>query len=192
MYICTYCIFPLICYTVDCQLVLFLLQSFDNLLSLLQSVKAREEGKVPEVKRTAPVKEQQVRSQKPAVLTQYSRYDQERFKSTQDTLGFKIDTTSTHLSLKSATVRHCVCVCVCVCVRACACTCVRTCTCVFVCVRAHVCVFVHTYVHVCKYSCINGSCVTLNEVLRYGLVCLCTVGSTSKASESFVCTECKE
>jgi parafibromin len=78
-------------------------KSFDNLLSLLQSVKAREEGKVPEVKRTAPVKEQQVRSQKPAVLTQYSRYDQERFKSTQDTLGFKIDTTSTHLSLKSAT-----------------------------------------------------------------------------------------
>ncbi|KAL5011516.1 hypothetical protein ScPMuIL_010067 [Solemya velum] len=75
-----------------------------NIFSILQSIKAREEGShrhhhnpVPHTPSMAPARMQPVAS--------YSRYDQERFKGKEETEGFKIDTMGTHLglTLKSVT-----------------------------------------------------------------------------------------
>lgn len=77
-----------------------------NILSLLQSIKAREEGRVkppaPPIKLPEPP-----RINRPVVQqAQYNRYDQERFnKQKEETEGFKIDTMGTYhgMSLKLVT-----------------------------------------------------------------------------------------
>lgn len=79
-------------------------QFLKNILAILTSIKAQEDGKAapqeqaPEV---APVAKDLVK--KPATVNRYDRYDQERFDSQKDTEGFKIDTMATFhgLSLQS-------------------------------------------------------------------------------------------
>ncbi len=78
-----------------------------NVMAILQSIKAREEGKAGQQKqqqqqaskKDAP----EVVVKKPAPAASYSRYDQERFGSQIDKGGFKIDTSATFhgLSLES-------------------------------------------------------------------------------------------
>ncbi|KAK0065685.1 parafibromin [Biomphalaria pfeifferi] len=77
-----------------------------NIFSILQSIKAREEGTQRSqnpsqsmVSTSAP----QARPQQP--ITGYNRYDQERFKGKEETEGFKIDTMGTFhgMALKSVT-----------------------------------------------------------------------------------------
>lgn len=76
-----------------------------NVLAILQSVKAKEGGKVGQNKQEQqPVKKEvQEAVKKPVPAASYSRYDQERFGSHIDKGGFKIDTSATFhgLSLES-------------------------------------------------------------------------------------------
>ncbi|KAG7269853.1 hypothetical protein CRUP_032811 [Coryphaenoides rupestris] len=68
-----------------------------NIFAILQSVKAREEGRAPE-QRPAPNAAQvdpSTRNKQP-VPAAYNRYDQERFKGKEETEGFKIDTMGTY------------------------------------------------------------------------------------------------
>ncbi|CAD6991141.1 parafibromin [Ceratitis capitata] len=78
-----------------------------NIFAILQGIKAREEG------RNRPAAQQAIKMPEPAriakpqpQLTQYNRYDQERFnRQKEETEGFKIDTLGTYhgMSLKSVT-----------------------------------------------------------------------------------------
>ncbi|MEQ2267099.1 accessory factor associated with RNA polymerase II, partial [Xenotaenia resolanae] len=85
------------------------MQNFSkNIFAILQSVKAREEGRAPEqrpAQNTAQV-DPSLRNKQP-VPAAYNRYDQERFKGKEETEGFKIDTMGTYhgMTLKSVTVR---------------------------------------------------------------------------------------
>ncbi|XP_053738979.1 parafibromin [Synchiropus splendidus] len=77
-----------------------------SIFAILQSVKAREEGRAPEQRppqNTAQV-DPSMRSKQP-VQAAYNRYDQERFKGKEETEGFKIDTMGTYhgMTLKSVT-----------------------------------------------------------------------------------------
>ena len=76
-----------------------------NVLAILQSVKAKEGGKVGQNKQEQqPVKKEVPEVvKKPVPAASYSRYDQERFGSHIDKGGFKIDTSATFhgLSLES-------------------------------------------------------------------------------------------
>lgn len=76
-----------------------------SIFPLLQSIKAREEGgsrpqpePIPVPKKTAPIRP----APQPAV---YNRYEQEGFRTKEETEGFKIDTTGTYhgMTLKSVT-----------------------------------------------------------------------------------------
>uniref|UniRef100_A0A673AIX3 Parafibromin n=1 Tax=Sphaeramia orbicularis TaxID=375764 RepID=A0A673AIX3_9TELE len=71
-----------------------------NIFAILQSVKAREEGRAPEQRPQDP----SLRNKQP-VPAAYNRYDQERFKGKEETEGFKIDTMGTYhgMTLKSVT-----------------------------------------------------------------------------------------
>uniref|UniRef100_A0A8D0Q5J0 Parafibromin n=1 Tax=Sus scrofa TaxID=9823 RepID=A0A8D0Q5J0_PIG len=78
-----------------------------NIFAILQSVKAREEGRAPEQRpapNAAPV-DPTLRTKQP-IPAAYNRYDQERFKGKEETEGFKIDTMGTYhgMTLKSVTV----------------------------------------------------------------------------------------
>ncbi|RMC08389.1 hypothetical protein DUI87_14633 [Hirundo rustica rustica] len=78
-----------------------------NIFAILQSVKAREEGRAPEQRpapNTAPT-DPTLRNKQP-IPAAYNRYDQERFKGKEETEGFKIDTMGTYhgMTLKSVTV----------------------------------------------------------------------------------------
>uniref|UniRef100_A0A8C6U721 Parafibromin n=1 Tax=Neogobius melanostomus TaxID=47308 RepID=A0A8C6U721_9GOBI len=79
-----------------------------NIFAILQSVKAREEGRAPEQRPApnAPQVDPAIRNKQP-VPAAYNRYDQERFKGKEETEGFKIDTMGTYhgMTLKSVTVR---------------------------------------------------------------------------------------
>ncbi|KAI8129190.1 hypothetical protein FF38_13099 [Lucilia cuprina] len=78
-----------------------------NIFAILQGIKAREEG------RNRPMQQNPIKMPEPArinkpqpQLTQYNRYDQERFnRQKEETEGFKIDTMGTYhgMSLKSVT-----------------------------------------------------------------------------------------
>ena len=76
-----------------------------NVLAILQSVKAKEGGKVAQSKPEQPPLKKEVPelAKKPVPAASYSRYDQERFGSHIDKGGFKIDTSATFhgLSLES-------------------------------------------------------------------------------------------
>ncbi|TRY66109.1 hypothetical protein DNTS_035594 [Danionella cerebrum] len=68
-----------------------------NIFAILQSVKAREEGRAPEQRQTqnqAQV-DPAIRNKQP-IPAAYNRYDQERFKGKEETEGFKIDTMGTY------------------------------------------------------------------------------------------------
>ncbi|XP_066293579.1 parafibromin-like [Branchiostoma lanceolatum] len=83
-----------------------------NIFAILQSVKAREEGRAPETSSAQPASSSSSSSsrmesfrkpqQAPAA---YNRYDQERFRGKEETEGFKIDTMGTYhgMTLKSVT-----------------------------------------------------------------------------------------
>lgn len=77
-----------------------------NILALLQSIKAREDGKSrPQQNLIKPQEPARVARPQPQ-LAQYNRYDQERFAQQKEmTEGFKIDTMGTYhgMSLKSVT-----------------------------------------------------------------------------------------
>jgi parafibromin len=76
-------------------------KTFQNVLSILSSVKAREDGvKKP----TAPQPENDVKEKRHAVPTTYSRYDQERFMTSEATEGFSIDTMGTYHGMSLQTV----------------------------------------------------------------------------------------
>ncbi|KAF5914021.1 hypothetical protein HPG69_010179 [Diceros bicornis minor] len=88
-----------------------------NIFAILQSVKAREEGRAPEQRpapNAAPV-DPTLRTKQP-IPAAYNRYDQERFKGKEgnksslciETEGFKIDTMGTYhgMTLKSVTVSY--------------------------------------------------------------------------------------
>uniref|UniRef100_A0A8B9WEZ0 Cell division cycle 73 n=1 Tax=Bos mutus grunniens TaxID=30521 RepID=A0A8B9WEZ0_BOSMU len=80
-----------------------------NIFAILQSVKAREEGRAPEQRpapNAAPV-DPTLRTKQP-IPAAYNRYDQERFKGKEETEGFKIDTMGTYhgMTLKSVTNSH--------------------------------------------------------------------------------------
>ncbi|OWF44257.1 parafibromin-like [Mizuhopecten yessoensis] len=64
-----------------------------NVFGILQSIKAREEGK--EKHHTEPHTPSVPQQRVPPVAA-YSRYDQERFKGKEETEGFKIDTMGTY------------------------------------------------------------------------------------------------
>uniref|UniRef100_A0A665TMR8 Parafibromin n=1 Tax=Echeneis naucrates TaxID=173247 RepID=A0A665TMR8_ECHNA len=71
-----------------------------NIFAILQSVKAREEGRAPEqrpAQNTTQV-DPSLRNKQP-VPAAYNRYDQERFKGKEETEGFKIDTMGTYHDL---------------------------------------------------------------------------------------------
>uniref|UniRef100_A0A3Q3RJE9 Parafibromin n=1 Tax=Mastacembelus armatus TaxID=205130 RepID=A0A3Q3RJE9_9TELE len=77
-----------------------------SIFAILQSVKAREEGRAPEqrpAQNTTQV-DPSLRNKQP-VPAAYNRYDQERFKGKEETEGFKIDTMGTYhgMTLKSVT-----------------------------------------------------------------------------------------
>ncbi|CAN0342553.1 parafibromin [Lethenteron reissneri] len=76
-----------------------------NIFAILQSVKAREEGKAPQEPRPAQPLSQPQPTVKQSIPAAYNRYDQERFKGKEETEGFKIDTISTYhgMTLKSVT-----------------------------------------------------------------------------------------
>uniref|UniRef100_A0A667YJL4 Parafibromin n=1 Tax=Myripristis murdjan TaxID=586833 RepID=A0A667YJL4_9TELE len=77
-----------------------------NIFAILQSVKAREEGRAPEQRpaQNATQVDPSIRNKQP-VPAAYNRYDQERFKGKEETEGFKIDTMGTYhgMTLKSVT-----------------------------------------------------------------------------------------
>uniref|UniRef100_A0A8C7USA4 Parafibromin n=1 Tax=Oncorhynchus mykiss TaxID=8022 RepID=A0A8C7USA4_ONCMY len=76
-----------------------------NIFAILQSVKAREEGRAPEQRPAQNTTlDQSIRNKQP-VPAAYNRYDQERFKGKEETEGFKIDTMGTYhgMTLKSVT-----------------------------------------------------------------------------------------
>uniref|UniRef100_A0A3Q2UJ69 Parafibromin n=1 Tax=Fundulus heteroclitus TaxID=8078 RepID=A0A3Q2UJ69_FUNHE len=77
-----------------------------NIFAILQSVKAREEGRAPEQRPTQNTTQADpsLRNKQP-VPAAYNRYDQERFKGKEETEGFKIDTMGTYhgMTLKSVT-----------------------------------------------------------------------------------------
>uniref|UniRef100_A0A9J8D1D2 Parafibromin n=1 Tax=Cyprinus carpio carpio TaxID=630221 RepID=A0A9J8D1D2_CYPCA len=77
-----------------------------NIFAILQSVKAREEGRAPEQRQTQNQTQVDpaIRNKQP-VPAAYNRYDQERFKGKEETEGFKIDTMGTYhgMTLKSVT-----------------------------------------------------------------------------------------
>uniref|UniRef100_A0A8C7WHL3 Parafibromin n=1 Tax=Oncorhynchus mykiss TaxID=8022 RepID=A0A8C7WHL3_ONCMY len=77
-----------------------------NIFAILQSVKAREEGRAPEQRpaQNTTLVDQSIRNKQP-VPAAYNRYDQERFKGKEETEGFKIDTMGTYhgMTLKSVT-----------------------------------------------------------------------------------------
>uniref|UniRef100_A0A8C2BB40 Ro60, Y RNA binding protein n=1 Tax=Cyprinus carpio TaxID=7962 RepID=A0A8C2BB40_CYPCA len=78
-----------------------------NIFAILQSVKAREEGRAPEQRQTQnQTQVDPAIRNKQAVPAAYNRYDQERFKGKEETEGFKIDTMGTYhgMTLKSVTV----------------------------------------------------------------------------------------
>ncbi|MGH0166228.1 UNVERIFIED_CONTAM: hypothetical protein FKN15_071055 [Acipenser sinensis] len=79
-----------------------------NIFAILQSVKAREEGRAPEQRPTqnATQADPSLRNKQP-VPAAYNRYDQERFKGKEETEGFKIDTMGTYhgMTLKSVTLK---------------------------------------------------------------------------------------
>ncbi|KAL9988717.1 hypothetical protein ACROYT_G003195 [Oculina patagonica] len=77
-------------------------QFLKNVLAILQSVKAQEEGKVKQLQNQDPFATPEIRK-KPATPVPYNRYDQERFRGKEETEGFKIDTMGTYhgLSLES-------------------------------------------------------------------------------------------
>uniref|UniRef100_A0A674N8Y9 Parafibromin n=1 Tax=Takifugu rubripes TaxID=31033 RepID=A0A674N8Y9_TAKRU len=77
-----------------------------NIFAILQSVKAREEGRAPEQRPAQnPTQPDVSLRNKQPVPTAYNRYDQERFKGKEETEGFKIDTMGTYhgMTLKSVT-----------------------------------------------------------------------------------------
>ncbi|XP_062515070.1 parafibromin-like [Corticium candelabrum] len=77
-------------------------KAFGNVLSILSSVKAREEGgKRPVIVQSENDAGKEKRNAAPA---SYSRYDQERFRTSQDTEGFSIDTMGTYHGLSLQTV----------------------------------------------------------------------------------------
>ncbi|KAJ8357233.1 hypothetical protein SKAU_G00200270 [Synaphobranchus kaupii] len=76
-----------------------------NIFAILQSVKAREEGRAPEQRPAQnATQDPSIRNKQP-VPAAYNRYDQERFKGKEETEGFKIDTMGTYhgMTLKSVT-----------------------------------------------------------------------------------------
>uniref|UniRef100_A0A3B4CIG7 Parafibromin n=1 Tax=Pygocentrus nattereri TaxID=42514 RepID=A0A3B4CIG7_PYGNA len=77
-----------------------------NIFAILQSVKAREEGRAPEQRpaQNPTQTDPSIRNKQP-VPAAYNRYDQERFKGKEETEGFKIDTMGTYhgMTLKSVT-----------------------------------------------------------------------------------------
>lgn len=75
-----------------------------NILAILQSIKAREEGRNRPPQNPVKLPEPTARIVRPQI--QYNRYDQERFNQPKEiTEGFKIDTMGTYhgMSLKSVT-----------------------------------------------------------------------------------------
>ncbi|XP_071097734.1 parafibromin-like [Haliotis cracherodii] len=76
-----------------------------NIFSILQSIKAREEGSQRQQSNPVVQHTPAVEAAKPVPTTGYSRYDQERFRPKDETEGFKIDTMRTFhgLTLKSVT-----------------------------------------------------------------------------------------
>ncbi|KAG1969223.1 parafibromin [Rhinichthys klamathensis goyatoka] len=77
-----------------------------NIFAILQSVKAREEGRAPEQRQTQnQTQVDPATRNKQPVPAAYNRYDQERFKGKEETEGFKIDTMGTYhgMTLKSVT-----------------------------------------------------------------------------------------
>uniref|UniRef100_A0A669DLQ6 Cell division cycle 73, Paf1/RNA polymerase II complex component, homolog (S. cerevisiae) n=1 Tax=Oreochromis niloticus TaxID=8128 RepID=A0A669DLQ6_ORENI len=79
-----------------------------NIFAILQSVKAREEGRAPEQRPAQNTTQDPSLRNKQPVPAAYNRYDQERFKGKEETEGFKIDTMGTYhgMTLKSVTVRN--------------------------------------------------------------------------------------
>ena len=71
------------------QYLLPVLQSFANIFSLLQSVKARDEGRGEVAAATPPSQEEpRARPRNPPTATHgYSRYDQERYKGKEGGRG---------------------------------------------------------------------------------------------------------
>eukprot|EP00096_Caligus_rogercresseyi_P006844 TRINITY_DN2377_c0_g1_i2.p1 TRINITY_DN2377_c0_g1~~TRINITY_DN2377_c0_g1_i2.p1 ORF type:complete len:541 (+),score=182.42 TRINITY_DN2377_c0_g1_i2:29-1624(+) len=80
-----------------------------SVMAILQSVKAREEGKMSNGKPLGPPPSNTPRpgslGPPPKSLPNYNRYDQERFRGKEDTHGFNIETTGTFsgMTLKSVT-----------------------------------------------------------------------------------------
>ncbi|XP_041480918.1 parafibromin-like [Lytechinus variegatus] len=78
-------------------------KEFKNIFAILQSVKAREEGKQGQQNQNqsshqTPSQSQPTERRKTVQQTaQYNRYDQERFKGKEETEGFKIDTGGSHM-----------------------------------------------------------------------------------------------
>ncbi|XP_072919613.1 parafibromin [Hemitrygon akajei] len=77
-----------------------------NIFAILQSVKAREEGRAPEQRPPQNIipPDPALRNKQP-IPAAYNRYDQERFAKKEETEGFKIDTMGTYhgMTLKSVT-----------------------------------------------------------------------------------------
>jgi len=82
-------------------------QFLKNVLAILSSIKAQEDGKgviqkpVPAV---TPLQKEPIK--KSAPVNRYDRYDQERFDSQKDTEGFKIDTMATFEGLSLQNVKE--------------------------------------------------------------------------------------
>uniref|UniRef100_A0A8C4SJF6 Parafibromin n=1 Tax=Erpetoichthys calabaricus TaxID=27687 RepID=A0A8C4SJF6_ERPCA len=77
-----------------------------NTFAILQSVKAREEGRAPEQRPAQNATQDPTLRNKQPVPAAYNRYDQERFKGKEaETADFKIDTMGTYhgMTLKSVT-----------------------------------------------------------------------------------------
>ncbi|XP_001176791.2 parafibromin [Strongylocentrotus purpuratus] len=80
-------------------------KEFKNIFAILQSVKAREEGKQSQQSQNQSSHQTPSQSQQPTerrktvqqTAQQYNRYDQERFKGKEETEGFKIDTGGSHM-----------------------------------------------------------------------------------------------
>lgn len=78
-------------------------KTFDNIMELLKSVKAREEGRA--VTTTTNDAQKQPKQDTRQAVTGYNRYDQEKFRGKEEMEDFKIDTMGTYhgLTLKSVT-----------------------------------------------------------------------------------------
>ncbi|XP_046844194.1 parafibromin-like [Xenia sp. Carnegie-2017] len=73
-------------------------QFLKNILAILQSVKAQEDGSsAKQAQKPAPAAEPP--KKKPPVAVSYNRYDQERFNRKEETEGFNIDTMGTYHGL---------------------------------------------------------------------------------------------